>query len=104
VNRFSYCKGKNFDMAISLKTARALGLDIRQPPPPCYVMLPNQKGREHMTKPQQRWWWFTKRTVIAFGLRFTNRAIIVFGLLLCVALAVGGAYLLGLLELVGLLH
>jgi hypothetical protein len=57
-----------------------------------------------MTKPQQRWWRFTNRTIIAFGLRFNNRTIIAFGLLLCVALAVGGAYLLGLLELVGLLH
>jgi hypothetical protein len=45
-----------------------------------------------IAKPQQRWWWFTKRTIIAFGL------------LLCVALAVGGAYVLGLLEMVGLLH
>jgi hypothetical protein len=36
--------------------------------------------------------------------RFTNHAIIAFGLLLCVALAVVGAYLLGLLELVGLLQ
>ena len=44
------------------------------------------------TKPQQRRWQFTNRTIIAFGL------------LLCVALAVGGAYLLGLLELVGVLH
>ena len=34
----------------------------------------------------------------------TNRAIIAFGLLLCVALAVGGAYLLGLLDLIGLLN
>ena len=57
-----------------------------------------------IAKPQQRWWWFTKRTIIAFGRRFTNRTIIAFGLLLCVALAVGGAYLLGLLEMVGLLH
>jgi hypothetical protein len=57
-----------------------------------------------MTEPQQRWWWFTKHTIIAFGWRFTNRTIIAFGLLLCVALAVGGAYLLGLLEVVGLLH
>jgi hypothetical protein len=44
------------------------------------------------TKPQQRRW------------QFTNRTIIEFGLLLCVALGVGGAYLLGLLELVGVLH
>ncbi len=44
------------------------------------------------TKPQQRWWQSTNRTVIAFGL------------LLCVVLGVGGAYLLGLLELVGALH
>ena len=36
--------------------------------------------------------------------RLSNRTIIAFGLLLCVALSVGGAYLLGLLELVGLLH
>ena len=43
------------------------------------------------TKPQQHWW-------------FTNRTIIAFGLMLCVVLAVGGAYLLGLLELVGVLH
>ncbi len=35
------------------------------------------------TKPQQRWWQSTNRTVIAFGL------------LLCVVLGVGGAYLLG---------
>ena len=41
------------------------------------------------TKPQQRWWQSTNRTVIAFGL------------LLCVVLGVGSAYLLGLLELVG---
>jgi hypothetical protein len=34
----------------------------------------------------------------------TNRAIIAFGLLLCLALSFGGAYLLGLLELVGPLH
>jgi hypothetical protein len=44
------------------------------------------------TKPQQRWWQSTNRTVITFGL------------LLCVVLGVGGAYLLGLLELVGALH
>ena len=44
------------------------------------------------TKPQQRWWQSTNRTIIAFGL------------LLCVVLGVGGAYLLGLLELVGVLH
>ena len=44
------------------------------------------------TKPQQRRWQLTNRTIIAFGL------------LLCVTLAVGGAYLLGLLELVGVLH
>ena len=43
------------------------------------------------TKPQQRWW-------------HTNRTIIAFGLLLCVVLGVGGAYLLGLLDLVGVLH
>jgi hypothetical protein len=36
-----------------------------------------------MTEPQQRWWWFTKHTIIAFGWRFTNRTIIAFGLLLC---------------------
>ena len=55
-------------------------------------MLPNQKGQgKHMTKPQH--WW-----------RSTNRIIITLGLLLCVALGIGGAYLLGLLELVGLLH
>ena len=58
----------------------------------CYAMLPNQKGQgKHMTKPQH--WW-----------RSTNRIIITLGLLLCVALGIGGAYLLGLLELVGLLH
>ena len=34
----------------------------------------------------------------------TNRTIIAFGLLLCVVLGVGGAYLLGLLDLVGVLH
>ena len=34
----------------------------------------------------------------------TNRTIIAVGLLLCVVLGVGGAYLLGLLELVGALH
>jgi hypothetical protein len=34
----------------------------------------------------------------------TNRTIIAFGLLLCVVLVVGGAYLLGLLELVSALH
>ena len=44
------------------------------------------------TKPQQRWWQSTNRTIIAFGL------------LLCVVLGVGGAYLLGLLELVSVLH
>ena len=44
------------------------------------------------TKPQQRWWQPTNRTIIAFGL------------LLCVVLGVGGAYLLGLLDLVGVLH
>ena len=38
------------------------------------------------------------------NLAATNRTIIAFGLLLCVALAVGGAYVLGLLEMVGLLH
>ena len=42
------------------------------------------------TKPQQRWWQ-------------SNRTIIEFGLLLCVVLGVGGAYLLGLLDLVGVL-
>jgi len=41
------------------------------------------------TKPQQRWWQSTNRTIIAFGLLF------------CVVLGVGGAYLL---ELVGVLH
>ena len=44
------------------------------------------------TKPQQRWW------------QSTNRTIIEFGLLLCVVVGIGGAYLLGLLELVGVLH
>ena len=44
------------------------------------------------TKPQQRGWQFANRTIIAFGL------------LLCVVLGVGGAYLLGLLDLVGVLH
>jgi len=44
------------------------------------------------TKPQQRWW------------QSTNRTIIEFGLLLCVLVGIGGAYLLGLLELVGVLH
>jgi hypothetical protein len=44
------------------------------------------------TKPQQRW------------RQYTNRAIIALGLLFCVVLGVGGAYLLGLLELVGVLH
>ena len=44
------------------------------------------------TKPQQRW------------RQSTNRAIIALGLLFCVVLGVGGAYLLGLLELVGVLH
>ena len=43
-------------------------------------------------KPQQRWWQFANRTIIAFGL------------LLCITLGVVGAYLLGLLELVGALH
>ena len=42
-----------------------------------------------MAKPQQLWWQSTNRTIIALGL------------LLCVVLGVGGAYLLGLLELVG---
>ena len=45
-----------------------------------------------MTMPQHRWW------------QTTNRTIIVLGLLLCVALAAAGAYLLGLLELLGVLH
>ena len=45
-----------------------------------------------MIKPQHRWW------------QTTNRTIIVLGLLLCVALAAAGAYLLGLLDLVGVLH
>ena len=44
------------------------------------------------TKPQQRW------------RQSTNRAIIALGLLFCVVLGVGGAYLLGLLDLVGVLH
>ena len=44
------------------------------------------------TKPQQHWWQSTNRTIIAFGL------------LLCVVLGVGGAYLLDLLELVSVLH
>ncbi len=44
-----------------------------------------------MIEPQRPWW------------RSTNRIIIALGLLLCVALAVAGAYLLGLLEVVGLL-
>jgi len=44
------------------------------------------------TKPQHRWW------------QSTNRTIIEFGLLLCVLVGIGGAYLLGLLELVGVLH
>jgi hypothetical protein len=43
------------------------------------------------TKPQQRWWQ-------------SNRTIVAVGLLLCVVLGVGGAYLLGLLDLVGVLH
>ena len=47
---------------------------------------------ELTTKPQQRWW------------QSTNRTIIEFGLLLCVLVGIGGAYLLGLLELVGVLH
>ena len=53
----------------------------------------SQQGKNlgEMTKPQQRWW-------------RTNRIIIAFGLLLCTALAVGGAYLLGLLDQAGLLH
>jgi hypothetical protein len=44
---------------------------------------------EHMIK--QPWW------------RSTNRTILALTLLLCVAAAVGGAYLLGLLDLFGLL-
>ena len=44
------------------------------------------------TKPQQHWWQSTNRTIIAFGL------------LLCLVLAVSGAYLMGLLKLVGVLH
>jgi hypothetical protein len=46
---------------------------------------------KHMIKPQP--WW-----------RTTNRTILVVTLLLCVAAAVGGAYLLGLLDQLGLLH
>jgi hypothetical protein len=45
-----------------------------------------------MIKPQQPWW------------RTTNRTILVVTLLLCVAAAVGGAYLLGLLDQLGMLH
>ena len=44
------------------------------------------------SKPQQRWWQSTNRTIIAFGL------------LLCVVLGVAGAYLLGLLEQVSVLR
>ena len=40
-----------------------------------------------MIEPQRPWW------------RSTNRTIIAFSLVLCVVVAVGGAYLLGLLDL-----
>jgi hypothetical protein len=45
-----------------------------------------------MIKPQQPWWPTTNRTILAVTM------------LLCLAAAVGGAYLLGLLDLLGLLH